>query len=76
MKKLCILLVAAIFSASAGWASGSVENYGIEDNECCGKNVDEKVVKSIDSYIQKVQKEWQLTGVAAAFSKGGEVFYS
>ena len=76
MKKLCILLVAAIFSASAGWASGSVENFGIEDNECCGKNVDEKVVKSIDSYIQKVQKEWQLTGVAAAFSKGGEVFYS
>ena len=44
MKKLCILLVAAIFSASAGWASGSGENYGIGDNECCGKNVDEKVV--------------------------------
>ncbi len=42
-----------------------------KDNFC-----KENVVKDIEQYIQKVQKEWQLEGMAVAFAKDGEVFYS
>ncbi len=36
----------------------------------------ENVVGGIDAYIQKVQKEWKITGLAASFAKDGEVIYS
>ncbi len=48
---------------------------GADCTDCKGA-VDQKIVKSIDAYIQKVQKEWNLPGVAAAFAKGGETFYA
>ncbi len=36
----------------------------------------ENVVNGIDAYIQKVQKEWKLEGMTAAFAKDGEVIFS
>ncbi len=68
-KYFSFLIAAAVFVTSIGsaWsaAAQSRENFNKEN-----------VLEGIDAYIQKVQKEWQLTGLTAAFAKDGEVIYS
>ena len=64
MRKTHVLLALAI-----GFIS-----FGVQ--EVFAQNVNQDIINSIDSYVQKVKEEWQLPGIAASFAKGGEVFYS
>ena len=68
LRKVLSVFIAALLCIPVFGFAAIPEN---KDNFC-----KEDVVKDIDSYIQKVQKEWQLEGLAVAFAKDGEVFFT
>ncbi len=72
MKRNYHMMAIMLFAAIAVLNPGQ----GLANCDHCKKGVNDKIIQSIDSYVQKVKEEWHLTGVAASFAKGGEVFYS
>ena len=66
------------FFAFVAIALVACNNLFAQENSCCpeDKCCKEAIVKDIDSYIQKVKDEWQLTGLAASFALDGDVIYS
>lgn len=69
MKKNLFLFVAALLFCSTAAIAQPVQTC----DDGCSK---QSVIEGINSYIQKVQHEWQIPGMAAAFALDGEVVYA
>ena len=70
-KTFCFVCALAALVLVAGNNLFAQENSCKAADKCCK----EAIIKDIDSYIQKVKDEWQLTGLAASFALDGDVIY-
>lgn len=73
MKKTTFLLALSAMAVMMPYFSSAQKQNCLE---CGDGSTNKAVVQNIDKYIQQVQQQWQLPGLAAAFSINGKLVYA